>query len=102
MKVAFEDGLLRHLIADSYTPESLAEIRETLDHPAKRNSSAASISQSHSQRAAERRSETGSGGVEALRKQAARSATDGVPLVSDASPCSSIHHLRAAMQKQPI
>lgn len=31
MKAAFEDGLLRHLIADSYTAQSLAEIREVLE-----------------------------------------------------------------------
>jgi GH15 family glucan-1,4-alpha-glucosidase len=31
MKAAFEDGLLRHLIADPYTPQSLAEIREVLE-----------------------------------------------------------------------
>jgi GH15 family glucan-1,4-alpha-glucosidase len=31
MKLAFEDGLLCHLIADSYTPESLAEIRRVLE-----------------------------------------------------------------------
>src|ERR1700740_2652695 len=31
MKAAFQDRLLRHLIADSYTPESLAEIRGVLE-----------------------------------------------------------------------
>jgi GH15 family glucan-1,4-alpha-glucosidase len=31
MKPAFQDRLLRHLIADSYTPESLAEIRRVLE-----------------------------------------------------------------------
>jgi hypothetical protein len=31
MKAAFQDRPLRHLIADSYTPESLAEIRRVLE-----------------------------------------------------------------------
>lgn len=31
MEATFEDGLLRYLIADSYTPESLAEIRKILE-----------------------------------------------------------------------